>query len=114
MSVHASPQGSNRVAAASPPTGALQPACLTRVDLHDGALRLHVCLPAHPNIESSNTLELSGELSVGDVIEILHGEHTHWLACDPYGWRPITKPERRTGQPLTAAVYQHLATQRAR
>jgi len=49
-------------------------------------------------------------LSVGDVIEILHGEH----ATRTDGG-PLPSPEHRTGQPLTAAaVYQHLAAHRAR
>lgn len=52
-------------------------------------------------------------LSVGDVIEIRSGATTHWLACDPYGWRPITEPVNRGGTPLNAAtVYRHLNARR--
>ncbi|HEV8563018.1 MAG TPA: hypothetical protein VGR06_42425 [Actinophytocola sp.] len=61
----------------------------------------------------SNTLELSGELSVGDVVEIHTGQRSHWLACDPVGWRPIAEPAYTCGEPLAAAVvYRHLARQR--
>lgn len=62
--------------------GALQPACLAGVDLHDGALRLRVCIAAHPNTESSNTLELSRELSGGDVIWVQadHEDSNGWPA----------------------------------
>ncbi|MFC7530199.1 hypothetical protein [Actinoplanes sp. GCM10030250] len=48
-------------------------------------------------------------LSVGDVIAVTTDENTTWLACDPAGWRRITRPETRTGTALTAAtVDEHL------
>jgi hypothetical protein len=53
-------------------------------------------------------------LSVGDVILVETGSGSHWLACDPFGWWPITEPSNLSGEPLTAAtVYAHLANQRA-
>jgi hypothetical protein len=52
-------------------------------------------------------------LSVGDVVEIRTGTRSHWLACDPHTWRPITAPTHLSGSPLTAAtVYLHLTDQR--
>jgi hypothetical protein len=54
-------------------------------------------------------------VSVGDVIAIDTGSQTHWLACDPFGWRPINEPEPTslTGRPLSAAgVYDHIAGRR--
>ncbi|GAA0908116.1 hypothetical protein Vau01_095760 [Virgisporangium aurantiacum] len=54
-------------------------------------------------------------VSVGDVIAVETESQTHWLACDPFGWRPIAAPAptNRSGQPLSAAgVYDHIATQR--
>ena len=51
-------------------------------------------------------------LSVGDVIAVDIGGHIHWLACDPYGWRPIgaPAPTNLSGKPLSAAgVHAHLA-----
>ncbi|MEV6923964.1 hypothetical protein AB0M46_05550 [Dactylosporangium sp. NPDC051485] len=58
-------------------------------------------------------------LSTGDVVHIEYdpassdGTGSTWLACDPFGWRPISAPSNRTGEPLTAAkVYQHLTSQR--
>jgi hypothetical protein len=48
-------------------------------------------------------------LSVGDVIGITAGESTEFLACDPFGWRPISAPEHSAGQGLTAVnVYERL------
>jgi hypothetical protein len=55
-------------------------------------------------------------VSVGDVIAVDTGGHTHWLACDPYRWRPISAPAPTdlSGTPLSAAgVYAHLADQRS-
>ena len=55
-------------------------------------------------------------VSVGDVIAIDTGAQTHWLACDPRGWRPISEPEPADlyGERLTAAsVYAHLTNQRS-
>ena len=53
-------------------------------------------------------------LSVGDVIAVQSGATTQWLACDPYGWRPISEPVDCSGTPLSAAsVYRHLAAIRA-
>ena len=73
-------------------------------------LALVVALAAMPG----STLELSGELSAGDVIELQTGATTQWLVCDPDGWRPITEPVNRGGTPLTAAtVCRHLAARRA-
>lgn len=54
-------------------------------------------------------------VSVGDVISIETGSRTHWLACDPFGWRPISEPAptNLSGNPLSAAgVYDHIANQR--
>jgi hypothetical protein len=54
-------------------------------------------------------------VSVGDVIAIDIGSQTHWLACDPVGWRPISEPApaHLSGRPLSAAgVYQHITDQR--
>ena len=54
-------------------------------------------------------------VSVGDVIAVETESQTHWLACDPVGWRPIAEPAptNLSGRPLTAAgVYDHIATQR--
>lgn len=54
-------------------------------------------------------------VSVGDVIAIDIGSQTHWLACDPFGWRPIREPAPTdlSGRPLSAAgVYQHITDQR--
>jgi len=56
-------------------------------------LALVVALGAMP----SNTLELSGEVSVGDVIEIETGSHSQWLAGDPFTWRPIAEPSHLSG-----------------
>ena len=59
-------------------------------------------------------------LSTGDVVDIAYDAqdgssgHNVWLACEPIGWRQISEPSNRTGEPLTAAkVYQHLQRQRA-
>ena len=55
-------------------------------------------------------------VSVGDVIAVDTGGHTQWLACDPYGWRPIDAPAptNLSGAPLCAAgVYAHMANQRS-
>ncbi len=54
-------------------------------------------------------------VSVGDVIAIDTGSQTHWLACDPVGWRPISEPQPAdlSGEPLSAAsVYDHIARHR--
>ncbi|MEJ3741763.1 hypothetical protein WEI85_00475 [Actinomycetes bacterium KLBMP 9797] len=52
-------------------------------------------------------------LSVGDVVLIETGQHSRWLACDSFGWRPIPEPSNVSGEPLTAAkIYQHLTNQR--
>ena len=42
-------------------------------------------------------------VSVGDVIAVDTGAHTHWLACDPFGWRPISEPAptNLSGKPLS-------------
>jgi hypothetical protein len=55
-------------------------------------------------------------LSVGDVNEVHTGhDGSQWLACEDFGWRHITTPSNRSGQPLTATtVYQHLTHRRAR
>jgi hypothetical protein len=74
----------------------------------------HACSSTSATM-SSNTLELSGELSVGDVIALDIGSQTHLLACDPVGWRPISEPAPTdlSGRPLSAAgVYQHITDQR--
>jgi hypothetical protein len=52
-------------------------------------------------------------LSIGDVIQVQTGQGSQWLACEPFGWRLITEPANRSGEPLSAAkIYQHLADQR--
>jgi len=52
-------------------------------------------------------------VSVGDVVAIETESPTAWLACDPFGWRRITEPAHRSGDPLSAeSVYAHLANQR--
>jgi hypothetical protein len=52
-------------------------------------------------------------LSVGDVIEIVTGEHSRWFACDRAGWTAIETPPNITGRLLTArTVYDHLTAQR--
>ena len=52
-------------------------------------------------------------LSVGDVVEVHTEAESHWLACDPTGWRRISEPRYATGDLLSAAVvYQHLAAAR--
>jgi len=51
-------------------------------------------------------------LSVGDVLEVHIGPDAYWLACYHDGWRRISEPSNRSGQPLSAAtVYQHLGVQ---
>jgi hypothetical protein len=48
-------------------------------------------------------------LSTGDVIAIVRDDTTTFLACEVTGWRPVPRPENRTGQPLTAeTIYNHL------
>ncbi|RSM61759.1 hypothetical protein DMB66_23965 [Actinoplanes sp. ATCC 53533] len=48
-------------------------------------------------------------LSVGDVAAVTVEDRTTWLACEPFGWRPIDTPAVVSRQPLTAeAVYQRL------
>jgi hypothetical protein len=56
------------------------------------ALCLCVLADDHSTTMPSNTIELSGEISAGDVIAIDTGSHSHWLACDPFTWRPIAEP----------------------
>lgn len=52
-------------------------------------------------------------LSVGDVLEVQDGSASDWLACEPFGWRPIPRPSRVAGQPLSAdTVYQHIVQHR--
>ena len=52
-------------------------------------------------------------LSVGDVVEVHTATDSHWLACDPTGWRRIDEPRYDTGSLLSAsAVYQRLAAAR--
>jgi len=64
--------------------------------------------PAVPNRTRQHVQTLQ-ELSVGDVVEIDTGARREWLACDPFGWRPIDEPANRSGEPLsTATVYQRL------
>jgi len=74
---------------------------------------LYALIEDRPTTTPSNMLELSGELSVGAVVEIRTGQRSHWLACDPVRWRPIDEPARTCGEPLSAArVYEHLARRR--
>ena len=52
-------------------------------------------------------------LSVGDVVEVHTEAESHWMACDPTGWRSISEPRYTSGDLLSAAVvYQHLAAAR--
>ncbi|GAA3943314.1 hypothetical protein [Actinoplanes auranticolor] len=49
-------------------------------------------------------------LSTGDVIAVTREETTTFLACEVTGWRPVPRPENRTGQALTSAtIYDHLS-----
>lgn len=69
----------------------------------------------HPTTMPGNTLELSGELSVGDVIAVETESQTHWLARDPVGWRSIAEPAptNLSGEALSApGVYDDIANQR--
>jgi hypothetical protein len=74
-----------------------------------------VLVDDHPTTVPNNTLELSGELSVGDVVEVHTGQRSQWLACEDSGWRHITPPSNLSGQPLNAAtVYRRLTEQRTK
>ncbi|MBB2940530.1 hypothetical protein FB565_000234 [Actinoplanes lutulentus] len=44
-------------------------------------------------------------LSNGDVVAVSRDGHTTWLACEPTGWRSISPPPKRVGEPLTSAVF---------
>ncbi|HEY2671084.1 MAG TPA: hypothetical protein VGJ07_12010 [Rugosimonospora sp.] len=51
-------------------------------------------------------------LSVGDVVEVATDRENRWLACDSFGWQPISAPSNVRGKPLTAEkVYHHLTPQ---
>jgi hypothetical protein len=77
-------------------------------------MRLYALADDHPTTMPCNTFKLSGKLSIGDVIQVQTGQGSQWLACERFGWRLITEPANRSGDPLSAAtVYQHLADQRA-
>lgn len=52
-------------------------------------------------------------LSVGDVVEVATDQDHWWLACENFGWKRISPPSNRHGQPLTAEkVYAHLRADR--
>jgi hypothetical protein len=86
-----------------------RPAIAKRLTLTP-ALRLYVLVAgSHPTTMPSNTFELSGELSIGDVIEIETGSRNQWLACDPSTWRPIaehpTCPASRCPRPPCTSTW---------
>nr|WP_036342931.1 hypothetical protein [Micromonospora purpureochromogenes] len=54
-------------------------------------------------------------LSVGDVIHVQEGEDSHWLACEPVGWRRVNAPSNVGGAPLAAEkAYKHIRSQRTK